>query len=84
MLASVVAGCTVDDQIVTEIGTTQLLLADSQLLAPIVTSTSDFTVQTSVWTVERAELILAGRVIDLTFGEDCTFIDSYSLSAPTA
>lgn len=76
-LGLALGGCTVEDPVVSEIGTTQLLLVDADLATQTVTTDpGEHTFQVSEWVVERAVLTLDGVPIDLTFGGGCGFVDT--------
>jgi len=76
LLALAATGCEeADDSIVIDVGTTRLLLADSDLASQIVeVGLAEHTVQVMWWkNVQIADLILGGVEIDLKFGESCSF-----------
>lgn len=76
------AGCTIEDDVVREIGTAVPQLADSDLQTQqITTDPTQHTIQVAEWTVEHADLDLDGVVTDVTFGEPCSYTDT-ALAAP--
>ncbi len=71
------AGCTIEDTIVREIGTAVPQLADSDLRTqPVTADASAHTMQVAEWTITRADLDFDGVVTDLTFGQPCKYIDT--------
>jgi hypothetical protein len=84
LLVLAATGCEeADESIVIDVGTTRLLLADSDLASQTVeVGLAQHTVQVMWWKeVKTADLDLGGELIDMKFGEPCRF-DNTSIVLP--
>ena len=70
--------CTIDDDVVRDIGAIQLYFTDPGIVGQKITDDSDTDplIQVSEWDIQTATLALDGNVLDLLFGEPCRFVDT--------
>lgn len=74
LLAGVTA-CTIDDDVVRDIGVIQIFFTDPGIVGQSVPAT-DPQIQVSEWEIQEATLELGGNLLDLRFGDPCRFIDT--------